>query len=58
MQFMTFIDKGRAKKKEKKNNNQLKNSDKITRVVPLVTLSMICPFFHENHGAKTREKAI
>ena len=56
---MTRIDKGRAKKKEKKKNNQLKTVKQcITRVVLLVTLSMICPFFHENHGVKTTERKL
>ena len=63
MQFMICIDKGCAKKKRKNNQLKKKMTKCITRVVLLVTLSVICPFFHENHGVfiheeSYREKAI
>ena len=59
VQFMICIDKGRTKKKEKKTTISWKTVTQcITRVVLFVTLSMICPFFHENHGVKTTERKL
>ena len=56
---MICIDKGHAKKKEKKTTISGKTVTQcIKRVVVLVTLSMICPFFHENHGVKTTERKL
>ena len=59
VQFMICIDKGRAKKKEKKTTISWKTvTQGITRVVLLVILSKICLFFHENHGVKTTERKL
>ena len=59
VQFMICIDKGRAKKKEKKTTISWKTVTQcIRRVVLFVTLGMICPFFHENHGVKTTERKL
>ena len=60
VQFMACIDKGRAKKKEKKKiNNQLKNSETMYhKSCASGHPCMICPFFYDNHGVKTTERKL